>query len=113
MSTVEKVVFQGRWGFHSIDYPTFLLFKRFHLLALRDYRAGRRWQRWYAKQPENQHAVEPNGGIGTTREVYLWTLQAYRDARRPRATADEVPEFDPPRKWRTQLGELEKLYATA
>ena len=101
-------VHRGRWGFHPCGPEAFREIKEFHRLALRDYAATKRRDRWRAKRPCNRvrrdgSAIPEPACVGTRRDEYFRILEAYRDARRPRATADEVEELAVPRDWRARL----------
>lgn len=120
MLATQSSVVKGRWGWHAIDYPTFVAFKRLHKLAFRDFRATRRLRRWELKLPHNRVQKHKDGTetpipkpecLGFEREEYDWILAEYRDVRRPAPTQEEVPTFSPPKKWRERLAELDEFYA--
>lgn len=125
MQTTEQPTHQSRWGFHPCDHETFRDLKEFHKLLLRDLRATRRYERWSAKLPHNrvrrtygpgrillktEPTPEPKC-VGTERDVYLWVLAEYRNARKPQATLEAVAPLDLPAKWRTSLEKLTAFYA--
>lgn len=81
----------------------------------------RRRARWLAKRPHNRVHRLRDGRIvpvpepqclGTEQEDYTWVLEEYRNARHPRATAEEVIVFDPPRDWRERLVAFDEFYAS-
>ncbi len=118
LATSQSAV-KGRWGWHSVDYPTFVLFKKLHKLLLRDLRATRRSERWHAKLPHNRVRRSRDGtvtpipepvALGTDRQEYEWVLSEYRDLRRPADSPEAVPQFSPPKKWRERLAQLEEFY---
>ncbi len=123
-ATMTFAVVQGRWGWHAVDYPTFLKIKDFHKLLLRDYRATRRWTRWHAKEPQNRihrnrltgvvtPISEPTASLGTNKKFYQWILAEYRSVRQPRANPESVPLLDLPSDWEVRLAKLQEFYGSA
>jgi hypothetical protein len=120
------LVHQSSWGFHPIDYRTFTMLKELHKNYWETVRMVARWIRWNRKTvrrygPEPRYCpifVKEEGHIETfrTRDGYTGTrwlpktlvdhgiVAAYRAARRPAATPDEVAPIS------LTPEEIERLY---
>lgn len=112
--------YQSRWGWHSCDHETYLKLKKLKKLYFKALHRNAEWERWVRKQPQNQvlrkwfrndkgqkthfeivgPMVEPKiyPVFGGKRYVPkgehalndMGVLDAYNNARTPRATPDEV-----------------------
>jgi len=118
MSTVvSNKVSQGRFGFHPCSYEEFLELKQAHKVALEALRVGLRYHRWVRKDPDNRKGAEPplpkstwvdaDFGCHDFKRFYLQLLAAYRNARYPKPTIEEVQFVEPPRNWKQVIANLQ------
>lgn len=49
MTETQPAAFKSRWGYHPVDYPTFLKLRRLKKLAWQAVYQLARWKRWNAK----------------------------------------------------------------
>jgi hypothetical protein len=59
LAPVAATTFKSRWGYHPCDWNTFLKLKRLHKAYWEHIRKEAAFERWWAKQPQNQHGPEP------------------------------------------------------
>jgi len=133
MATVEKVVFESKWGFHPVSRETCAKLKKAQKLLFRAYRDIRKRFRWEAKlnpkTPEpsipkelaNYGYFRKNGGIhygltmirsscNSNASYYHDILMTYRTARRPVESPDLVRQVTIPRDLDVIIKELEEYY---
>lgn len=51
---VAKEAFQSRWGWHAVDYPTFLMIRRLHKAYQKALHGYHVWLRWRNKSTNNR-----------------------------------------------------------
>ena len=102
MSTVAtQNVVKGKFGFYPCEWETYRKLKRLNYLAFLHRKAEKAHARWENKDPKNRFAVEPKQGCPRLRErvkTGKWETTPlvdiiyndYREARYPKATAEEV-----------------------
>lgn len=119
MATVEKVVFESKWGFHPVSRETCAKLKTAHKLLSRAFRDIRKRFRWEAKlNPKTPEPSIPNeiahygyfrknGGIhygltmirsssNSNASYYHDILMTYRIARKPVESLDLVRQVTIP-----------------
>jgi hypothetical protein len=104
--------YKSRFGYHSIDYATFLKLKKLYKAYWQTVYDIAKWKRWVRKRPENRRGPEPTYCEAfakwatywkkpTKEEIqkYAWTgltdnscgvWEAFQTARMPAATEQEV-----------------------
>lgn len=108
MSTVVKT-YKSRWGYHPVDYSTFIELKQAHKLFLQAMRDWRKNSRWTAKDKQNRIGEEPKTPpVFISVQMYQHVLTEYRNARYPVSTPEEVKPLN--FKFETQLKELQAFY---
>lgn len=136
-ATIPVTTHQGRFGYHPCDFETFLKLKEAHGLLLRAYRDCKRFLRWENKLPDNRNGEEPKcphfmltSGYhrldkhvfygtgfmdakvnGTPLNYYLCVLRQYQNARRPKATPEEVIPLELPVDFDAIIAQLKEFYA--
>jgi hypothetical protein len=56
---METTVFKSRWGYHNINYQTFIKLKKLYKLYWEAIRQQARRNRWERKFPKNRNPIEP------------------------------------------------------
>jgi hypothetical protein len=84
----------GRWGFHSVDYTTYMKLKTLYKIYWKCLRLRAAHQRWENKFPKNRKGTEPRYGTVHKMIIDSNIFQEFHNARTPIAD----PDFVPPRK---------------
>jgi hypothetical protein len=92
---------RGRWGYYSCSYEVYLMLKELNKRLFRARKQKAAWERWARKMPHNRPLVEPPLDPCFLRKTTLPSGRcvvvleggieaAYRQARHPVATPEEV-----------------------
>jgi hypothetical protein len=130
MATIET--FKSKWGHHPCDHDTCLKLKETHRLLLRAYCDVKQFIRWDNKLAHNRKGKKPRCpdliefgyhyrtkdrtyyGNGFTRHgqenLYLFVLQQYQNARRPKPRPEDVEPLSLPAHLDTIVEKLREFY---
>lgn len=122
MSTVTQNVYQGKYGFHSCNYETYVKLKKLHKWYWKTVADYARWYRWDRKDPKNRFYWDPrisrsDKRVRSTRPIpepkfcsvfvfrpgyVLWNaisdfniVAVYKNARMPKENPDNVKQVFP------------------
>lgn len=91
--------YKSRFGYHSIDYSTYLKLKKLYKAFWQTATDIGKWNRWYRKRPENRIGPEPRffEEFSKSKDYISFTVcdrwrvcESFRNARVPKATEEEV-----------------------
>ncbi len=85
-----RTVYQGRWGFHAVDYTTYIKLKALYKIYWKCIRLRAAHRRWERKLEKNRKGTEPR--YGTVHEMIIESniFQEFQNARTPVADPDLV-----------------------